>query len=325
MDREKHPCLSMKVYAREKVPSVIPEYKSKTKSPFVSVEVTLIDANDNNPTFLPSNLYEFHIPGDARIGHVVGQVRQYLKGHFLRECHNRRTPSADFFSLPQVKTSDPDFGRNGQVSYNFQYPSTSNISGKLNSFVVDPTTGIITVNEYPLEQGRYALFIEAADQPENPSERRFSLAVVTIEVLKVGKNDLVPDFLGAPYEFWVGGDVAVGTSVGQVRVTEAVDKTQVIYDLLHSYPDGGESAGKKILLFSNCNAKRLFTRLITLPVPFAVEETSGVISVVNKLHKFDRSLYDFEAVVTDGKELTIVTNLTIHVVDPEEYKQPVIR
>ncbi|KAK6627853.1 hypothetical protein RUM44_010332 [Polyplax serrata] len=270
LDREKHPCLSMKVYAREKVPSVIPEYKSKTKSPFVSVEVTLIDANDNNPTFLPSNLYEFHIPGDARIGHVVGQV----------------------------KTSDPDFGRNGQVSYNFQYPSTSNISGKLNSFVVDPTTGIITVNEYPLEQGRYALFIEAADQPENPSERRFSLAVVTIEVLKVGKNDLVPDFLGAPYEFWVGGDVAVGTSVGQVRVTEAVDKTQVIYDLLHSYPDG---------------------------VPFAVEETSGVISVVNKLHKFDRSLYDFEAVVTDGKELTIVTNLTIHVVDPEEYKQPVIR
>lgn len=95
------------------------------------------------------------------------------------------------------------------------------------------------MNEFPVEQGRYALFVEAADQPDNPSERRFSLAVVTIEVLKIGKNDFIPDFVGAPYEFWVGGDVPVGTSVGQVRVTDAVDKRSVIFDLLHSYKNGG--------------------------------------------------------------------------------------
>jgi hypothetical protein len=29
-------------------------------------------------------------------------------------------------------------------------------------------------------------------------------------------------------------------------------------------------------------------------------------------------LYDFEAVVTDGQDLTLVTNVTIHVVDDEK-------
>lgn len=60
-------------------------------------------------------------------------------------------------------------------------------------------------------------------------------------------------------------------------------------------------------------------------MPFAVEERSGVITVVDELKKFDRSLYDFEALVTDEKDLTLVTNVTIHVVDPEENNRPVIR
>lgn len=49
----------------------------------------------------------------------------------------------------------------------------------------------------------------------------------------------MPDFMGAPYEFWVGSDVPVGTSVGQIRVTEPVTKKKVLYDLLHNYHEGG--------------------------------------------------------------------------------------
>jgi hypothetical protein len=59
-------------------------------------------------------------------------------------------------------------------------------------------------------------------------------------IVVLGKGDEVPDFVGAPYEFWVGGNVGVGTSVGQIRVTDAVDKTHIGYDLLHSYHDGGK-------------------------------------------------------------------------------------
>lgn len=133
-----------------------------------------------------------------------------------------------------MTASDPDLGRNGMVLYDLQRSNTTA------PFSVDAQTGHILVVEQPLVQGRHALFVEAADQPANPSEKRFSLAVVTIEVLKSGKNEFIPDFIGAPYEFWVGGDVPIGTSVGQVRVTEAVDKNHIIYDLLHSYHDGGE-------------------------------------------------------------------------------------
>lgn len=50
----------------------------------------------------------------------------------------------------------------------------------------------------------------------------------------------LPDFVGAPYEFWVGGNAEIGTSVGQIRITDFPDKKNVIYDLLHSYPEGGK-------------------------------------------------------------------------------------
>jgi hypothetical protein len=52
-------------------------------------------------------------------------------------------------------------------------------------------------------------------------------------------------------------------------------------------------------------------------VPFAVEERSGTITVVDNISKFEQPLYDFEAVVTDGRDLTLVTNVSIHVVDDE--------
>lgn len=209
---------------------------------FVTVEVTLLDANDNNPAFMPSNLYEFSIKANANIGSFIGKV----------------------------KASDPDLGRNGIVFYDLQRTSNLTITSP---FQVDAKTGVITLAESPIVEGRHALFIEASDQPANPSERRYSLAVVTIDVLKATtgnininventlkteKNKLFkqimeisgakpekPDFMGAPYEFWVGSNVGIGTSVGQIRVNDAMVKSEVVYDLLHGYEEGG-----RYLLFS---------------------------------------------------------------------------
>jgi len=59
--------------------------------------------------------------------------------------------------------------------------------------------------------------------------------------VSLGKGDEVPNFIGAPYEFWVGGNVGVGTSIGQIRLTDAA-KSHVGYDLLHSYHDGGKGS-----------------------------------------------------------------------------------
>lgn len=65
LDREKRSTISMRVYAKEKVPSVV---TSQLGTSSVNIEVTLLDANDNNPTFIPNNLYEFVITTKAKKG-----------------------------------------------------------------------------------------------------------------------------------------------------------------------------------------------------------------------------------------------------------------
>ncbi|XP_066581389.1 cadherin-89D [Prorops nasuta] len=262
LDREKRSSLSMKVLAIERTPSVVLLNGQPQNGSSVDVEITLLDANDNNPIFVPGNLYELVARSDSKVGTILGQVHAV----------------------------DDDLGPNGMVKYRLQ--RTGNSSVRTPPFAVDEITGVITVMESPLLEGRHAIFVEAADQPANPSERRFSLAVVTIDVFRPnGEESWQPDFIGAPYEFWVGANVPVGTSVGQIRVNDAVKTSDLIYDLLHGYHDG---------------------------VPFAVEERSGTITVVDQIEKFQRSTYDFEAVVTDERELHLITNVSIHVVDPSD-------
>lgn len=60
-----------------------------------------------------------------------------------------------------------------------------------------------------------------------------------------------PDFIGSPYEFWVGSNVGIGTSVGQIRVNDAMDRNDVSYDLLHGYEEGGKYIVIHILMATN--------------------------------------------------------------------------
>lgn len=60
----------MKVHAKEKVPSVVTNEAGSS----VNIEVTLLDANDNNPTFIPTNLYDFVITTKVKKGDV-GKIR----------------------------------------------------------------------------------------------------------------------------------------------------------------------------------------------------------------------------------------------------------
>lgn len=95
------------------------------------------------------------------------------------------------------------------------------------------------------------------------------MAVITIEVYAT-IDDQAIDFMGAPYEFWVGDSAPLGTSVGQVRTTLLHDgDDEIMYDLLHTYSEG---------------------------VPFAIEERSGIITVIRELSEFNRKIYYFEAV-----------------------------
>lgn len=110
LDREQRSSLSMRVYAREKVPSVLDKmseiryninprvfglrtYEAGSyhfsiirSDPYTTVEVTLLDANDNNPMFLPSNIYEFNVSQDAPIGHIIGKVRSSNVALIFTNC-----------------------------------------------------------------------------------------------------------------------------------------------------------------------------------------------------------------------------------------------
>ncbi|XP_058060753.1 cadherin-89D [Anopheles bellator] len=268
LDKEQRGALTMNVHAVER----IEQYDRSRNYGKVQVEITLLDTNDNTPEFEQGTLYEFKTHCNASAGSKVGQIR----------------------------ARDPDSAGNGQVRYQIK-----NVRPNLSiPFRLDESTGDIRVAE-TLTYGKVAFFVEARDQPQNPSESRFNVALVTIDIVCQSIEDI--EFIGAPYEFWVGADAAIGSSVGQIRTTfDLVADEEIFFDLLHSYPEG---------------------------VPFAIEERSGIVTVIESMARFNRRCYEFETVVSylpdaaghknmdqltpeayNSLEKIIVTNVTIHVI-----------
>ncbi|CAB3227459.1 unnamed protein product [Arctia plantaginis] len=283
LDREQHSSLKMKVFAKEKNPNIVGTFLDKQRL----AKYRRTPTTPKVPTLKEKTTYIFPDKlgtKNENIEYIDNQLMSYVNVEVTLLDANDNNPV--FYT--KVKAIDPDLGRNGMVLYDLQRTSNLTITSP---FQVDAKTGTINVAESPIVEGRHALFIEASDQPANPSERRYSLAVVTIDVTRASKGSKPdkPGFIGAPYEFWVGSNVGIGTSIGQIRINDVMEKNDVSYDLLHSYEDG---------------------------VPFAVEERSGVITVVDELTKYRRPMYDFEAVaMQENANLSISTNATVHVVD----------
>lgn len=231
LDREERPTVKLIVEAIEKVKPY--NRRESTSESTVAVDITLLDSNDNSPIFEMGNLYEFKVDVNASVGFVVGKIKAY----------------------------DPDDGPNGKITYEMKNRKETAVPFKL-----DSKTGVLKVTG-KLVTGRIALFVEACDQPINPSETRCTLAVLTLDIVEAVDVSEIK-FMGAPYEFWIGSNAPIGTSVGQVRV---VYRDDIIFDLLHSYSEG---------------------------VPFAIEEQSGIITVIRPINSFNRNVYHFEAVAT---------------------------
>jgi hypothetical protein len=79
LDRERQTSLRMRVRARERRSSGMAGARSGA-----AVRVTLLDANDNNPVFQPTNVYHFQVNADAPVGEVVGQVRNIICHLFFK-------------------------------------------------------------------------------------------------------------------------------------------------------------------------------------------------------------------------------------------------
>lgn len=81
-----------------------------------------------------------------------------------------------------MEAVDPDEGDNGRVVYKISY-SPNNDS---EVFAINPDTGELYANETPLGIGKHTIIVNASDQPADPKEMKYSLAVVTIVIVVEG-------------------------------------------------------------------------------------------------------------------------------------------
>ncbi|KAM4525021.1 protocadherin-15-like [Odontesthes bonariensis] len=150
----------------------------------VTVTITVLDANDNTPTF-PNISYSVNLFTDMMPGETVLQL------------------SAD----------DSDADQNGQVTYRI-------LAGAQGEFLINISTGDITVAPgVELSVGRsYALTIEAMDNGHVP-HRRSSIATVYIEVLPPN-NQSPPRFPRQQYSLEISEAMRPGATLLNLQAVD---------------------------------------------------------------------------------------------------------
>jgi len=127
----------------------------------MDVTVTVLDVNDNTPSF-SQNIYDIEIEENTLTG----------------------------IDVVQVFAGDADEGTNGQIRFSIS-------GGNANSdFRIDSVTGAISVAKQLDREARssYSLVVQAADRGSSPRADRATVNVVLLDV-----NDRSPEFELSPY------------------------------------------------------------------------------------------------------------------------------
>ena len=199
LDREINDKITLKVIAIERKPNVNPDL---TEAKSCTVEITLLDSNDNNPQFFPSNIYTFSVLETAATGTLIGNVY----------------------------ASDKDINENGKVIY---YKQNDTISQSV-PFEVFPHNGSIVVSEHFFQMinkpEQFTFFIVASDLATLHHERRTGVAIVRVNVTDI--NNSIPEFIGAPFEAYVGESLPEGAYVTQIMARDADQDTNLEYSIV---------------------------------------------------------------------------------------------
>uniref|UniRef100_W5LFU4 Protocadherin-related 15b n=1 Tax=Astyanax mexicanus TaxID=7994 RepID=W5LFU4_ASTMX len=169
------------------------------ESPPVTVNITVIDANDNTPTF-PNVSYSVNVYTDMQPGETV-----------LR-----------------LTAVDADEGPNGLISYSI-------LAGAQGHFTINNLTGLITVVPgVNLTVGRsYALTVRAADSGPS-SQRRSSITTVYIEVLPPN-NQSPPCFSQLLYSLEISEAMRTGATILNLQATDR-ERDPITYSILSGDP-----------------------------------------------------------------------------------------
>ncbi|XP_072522693.1 protocadherin-15b isoform X1 [Salminus brasiliensis] len=165
----------------------------------VTVNITVIDANDNTPTF-PNVSYSVNVYTDMQPGETV-----------LR-----------------LTAVDADEGPNGLISYRI-------LAGAQGHFTINNRTGLITVVPgVNLTVGRsYALTVRAADNAPS-SQRRSSITTVYIEVLPPN-NQSPPRFPQLLYSLEISEAMRTGATILNLQATDR-ERDPITYSVLSGDP-----------------------------------------------------------------------------------------
>uniref|UniRef100_A0A452U2F8 Protocadherin related 15 n=1 Tax=Ursus maritimus TaxID=29073 RepID=A0A452U2F8_URSMA len=150
----------------------------------VIVNIRVMDANDNTPTF-PEISYDVYVYTDMSPGD----------------------------SVIQLTAMDADEGSNGEITYEI-------LVGAQGDFIINHTTGLITIAPgAALTVGRtYALTVQAADNAP-PAERRHSICTVYIEVLPPN-NQSPPRFPQLMYTLEISEAMRIGAVLLNLQATD---------------------------------------------------------------------------------------------------------
>lgn len=189
----------------------------------VNVKVTVLDENDNTPTF-PVNEYFETIGENERVGTSVFTAR----------------------------ATDLDRGHYGKLNYSIipASMSFSNNDGSWNMFQIDSTTGLVNTNAvFDYEQkNKYVFSIKASDPGGKSS-------TVKVRIDVESKDEFYPQFTQKTYNFGMpipkSGSLPAGYVIGQVTATDrdkGVDG-RIVYQLStsHSYFKINRTTGVIIL------------------------------------------------------------------------------
>ncbi|KAF3704406.1 Protocadherin-15 Precursor [Channa argus] len=148
----------------------------------VTVTITVLDSNDNTPTF-------------SNVSYNVNLFTDMLPGE----------------TVIQLSAVDSDAGSNGQVTYRI-------LAGAQGNFLIGNSTGTITVAPgIELTVGRsYALTVEAMDNGAVP-HRRSSITTVYIEVLPPN-NQSPPQFPRQQYNLEISEAMRTGATLLNLQV-----------------------------------------------------------------------------------------------------------
>ncbi|CAH2108614.1 unnamed protein product [Euphydryas editha] len=247
--------LDRETIAKHKMTIIATDNGIPPMSATASLIVNVVDANDNDPVFSQTD-YEFYVEENQKAGAFVGKI----------------------------SAIDADLEDNAAIKYSL-FPSNT-------SFIVNPSTGIITTKEILDREYKnsFSLFAEAKDQGSLPRSSRVPISIKITDV-----NDNSPEIID-PREDVVSvrEEQQPGAEVARIK---AIDR------------DNGVNA---TVLYSILNDRDLDGFGV-----FVIDSNTGIIKTSTVLDHEERSIYRLTVAATDGGQppRQTVRQLKVEVLD----------